>query len=196
MIRYFAALFFLFTAVLAQSVTSSDQPTSIVSSTDSVASSTTALAVASSTASVVASSTASAIASSTASVVASVISSSVVPTPTPTVSPKVSTNGFDDQNVNQTPQQESWLRQHDRYVFIIVIALFVVAILIWYIVRSIRGMRTRLAEENRNQMTMVQNISGGGHGFSETIPVDNNGFQKMPEYPGTPQQQQPYSHRY
>ncbi|KAI8390324.1 hypothetical protein BD560DRAFT_380648 [Blakeslea trispora] len=180
MIKYFAAVFFLFSAVLAQSVTISDQPTSIVSSTASVTNLTTA----------------SIIPSSTSSVVASIISSSAVPTSTPSPPPKVSTDGFNDRNVNQEPHHESWLRQHDRYVFIIVIALFVVAILIWYVVRSIRGMRTRLAADNRNQMTMVQNISGGGHGFSETIPVDNNGFQKMPEYSGATQQQQPYAHRY
>ncbi|KAI8062288.1 uncharacterized protein B0P05DRAFT_556400 [Gilbertella persicaria] len=124
----------------------------------------------------------------------SVISSSSIPTTT--APPKVSTDGFNDQDTNVKPAEESWLKQHDRYVFIIVIVLFFLAILIWYVVRSIRGMRKRLATDNQNHMMMVQNVSSGGQGFSETIPIDNNGFQKMPDYPSPPQQQQQYTHRY
>jgi hypothetical protein len=62
-------------------------------------------------------------------------------------------------------------------------------------------MRQRLASENQGHMMMIQNVSGGQNntnhsGFSETVPIDNNGFHKMPDYPGPPQQQQQYTHRY
>ncbi|EPB91327.1 hypothetical protein HMPREF1544_01844 [Mucor circinelloides 1006PhL] len=108
--------------------------------------------------------------------------------------PNVATNGFNgDLNSSKAPE-ESWLKKNDRYVFIIVLVLFFLAILIWYIVRSIKSMRKRLAAENQGHMMMVQNASGGG--FSETVPVDNNGFHKMPDYPQPPQQQQQYTHRY
>ncbi|KAF1798446.1 hypothetical protein V8B55DRAFT_1525458 [Mucor lusitanicus] len=109
--------------------------------------------------------------------------------------PSVATDGFNDQLNNSNAPQESWLKQNDRYIFIIVLVLFFLAILIWYIVRSIKGMRKRLAAENQGHMMMVQNASGGG--FSETVPVDANGFHKMPDYPQQPQQQQQqYTHRY
>lgn len=114
------------------------------------------------------------------------------PTATQSIT-SVETNGFNTNNVNSSAPQESWLKQHDRYVFIIVLALLVLAVLIWYVVRSIRGMRKRLAAENQGQMMMMQNTQG----FPERVPVDNSGFQKMPDYPTTTQQQTPpYSHRY
>lgn len=106
----------------------------------------------------------------------------------------VETNGFNDNNINTSAPEESWLKQHNRYVFIIVLVLLVVALLIWYIVRSIRGMRKRLASENQGQMMMMQNTQG----FPERVPVDNSGFHKMPDYNPAQQQQQQqsYSHRY
>jgi flagellar biosynthesis/type III secretory pathway M-ring protein FliF/YscJ len=114
------------------------------------------------------------------------------PTATQSIT-SVETNGFNDNNVNTSAPQESWLKQHDRYVFIIVLVLLVVGILIWYIVRSIRGMRKRLATDNQGQMMMMQSSN-----FPERVPVDNNGFQKMPDYttPSQQEQQQSYSHRY
>ncbi|KAL9541675.1 hypothetical protein MBANPS3_008983 [Mucor bainieri] len=104
--------------------------------------------------------------------------------------PSVATDGFNDQLNNSNAPEESWLKKNDRYVFIIVLVLFFLAILI-----CIKGMRKRLAAENQGHMMMVQNASGGG--FSETVPVDANGFHKMPDYPQQPQQQQQqYTHRY
>jgi flagellar biosynthesis/type III secretory pathway M-ring protein FliF/YscJ len=113
----------------------------------------------------------------------------------------VNTDGFRDQSNDTTQQQESWLKKNDRYIFIIFLVLLFLAILIWYVVRSIRSMRQRLASENQGHMMMIQNVSGGQNntnhsGFSETVPIDNNGFHKMPDYPGPPQQQQQYTHRY
>ncbi|CEP19004.1 hypothetical protein [Parasitella parasitica] len=106
--------------------------------------------------------------------------------------PTVSTNGFREDNNDSDEKHESWLQKNDRYIFIIILSLLILAILIWYIVRSIKSMRKRLADENQGHMMMVQNVSGGG--FSETVPVDANGFHKMSDYP---QQQPPqYTHRY
>lgn len=114
------------------------------------------------------------------------LSSATTNNPTATESiTSVATNGFNDDDINTSKEQESWLKQHDRYVFIIVIVLVVLAVLIWYIVRSIRNMRRKLASENQGHMMAMQ----------ETI--DTNGFQKMPDYSHQPQpQQQPYEHRY
>ncbi|KAI9485591.1 MAG: hypothetical protein EXX96DRAFT_545723 [Benjaminiella poitrasii] len=115
------------------------------------------------------------------------------PIPSTTVSP----NGFNDVDNNIDAPHESWLKKNDRYVFIIVLALLFLAIIIWYIVRSIRSMRKRLAAENHGHMMMIQNASGVSQAFSETVPV-NDGFHKIPDYPGhpLPQQQQQYMHRY
>lgn len=111
----------------------------------------------------------------------------------------ISTEGF-HQNNEPTKPEESWLKKNNRFVFIIFLVLLFLVILIWYIVRSIRGMRQRLASENQNHMMMIQNVSGNRNNqsaFSENVPVDNNGFHKMPDYPGPPmQQQQQYTHRY
>lgn len=130
------------------------------------------------------------------SLASAVFAQQVQPTPTPvqSIPPPVSTNGFNDSDTNINQPHQSWIQQNDRYVFIIIIVLFVVAILIWYVVRSIRGMRQRLATENQGHMMMMQ----GGKGFSETIPVDNTGFHKMPDYSASSQaqNQQQYTHRY
>lgn len=107
---------------------------------------------------------------------------SIIPTATQSMT-SVETNGFNDNNINTSTQEESWLKQHNRYVFIIIIGLVVLALLIWYIVRSIRNMRRKLASENQGHMMMQETI-------------DTNGFHKMPDYPSQQQQQQPYEHRY
>ncbi|KAI8639337.1 hypothetical protein BD408DRAFT_421610 [Parasitella parasitica] len=106
--------------------------------------------------------------------------------------PTVLTNGFHEDNNSSNEKHESWLQKNDRYVFIIILSLLILAILIWYIVRSIKSMRKRLADENQGHMMMVQNASGGG--FSENVPVDSNGFHKVPDYPQQPPPQ--YNHRY
>ncbi|CAO3600754.1 unnamed protein product [Absidia cylindrospora] len=81
-------------------------------------------------------------------------------TETPTIPPApVATNGFHDDQNNEAPQQENWLKQHNRFVFVIVIGLLIVALILWYIVRSIKGMRKRLREENQAQTDMLQKFS-------------------------------------
>lgn len=110
--------------------------------------------------------------------------------------PVVDTNGFDGSDANMEKKEESWLEQNDRYIFVIVLSLLVLGLITWYVVRSIRGMRRRLAHENQGHMMMIQGVNHGG-GFPETVPVDHNGFQKMPDY-SVPQQKeaQQYTHRY
>lgn len=107
----------------------------------------------------------------------------------------VTPNGFNAEDNNISHPQESWLKRNDRFVFVIVVSVLVLSILIWYVVRSIRSMRKRLVQDNQNQMVMIQ----GNNNFSEAMPVDNNGFHKMPDYsvPPTGQQHQhQHQHRY
>lgn len=107
--------------------------------------------------------------------------------------PPVTPTGFNGDDANLYHRNESWIEQNEKYIIIAVVVVFVLAILIWYIVKSIRGMRKRLAKENQANMMMMQ----GNSGISETVPVDGHGFQKMTDYSVTPhQQQQPYTHRY
>ncbi|KAI9246527.1 hypothetical protein BY458DRAFT_527840 [Sporodiniella umbellata] len=103
-----------------------------------------------------------------------------------------SDQGFDASGNMVKENQESWLKQHNRFVFIIIIALFFVALLIWYIARSIRGMRQRLAQDNQQNMTMLQNSSGRTD-ISETITVPSDSFHKLPDYSS---QKVEYTHRY
>lgn len=67
--------------------------------------------------------------------------------------------GWNSNENEQSTNQQSWLRQNNRFVFVIFVGLFVAAILIWYIVRSIKGMRKRLAQENQAQLYMIQQAS-------------------------------------
>ncbi|CAO3620898.1 unnamed protein product [Mucor hiemalis] len=99
-------------------------------------------------------------------------------------SPVVNTNGFDGSDANLDKKEESWLQKNDRYIFVIVLSLL-----------SIRGMRRRLAHENQGHMMMIQGVNHGG-GFPETVPVDHNGFQKMPDYSVPQQKEEQYTHRY
>ncbi|KAI8095439.1 hypothetical protein BDF21DRAFT_353089 [Thamnidium elegans] len=106
--------------------------------------------------------------------------------------PPLNTAGFNPDNANLNHSSESWMEKNEKYIIIAAVVVVVLAILIWYVVRSIRGMRQRLAKENQTNMMMMQ-----GSGISETVPVDGHGFQKMTDYSVTPQQQQqPYTHRY
>ncbi|GAA5803560.1 hypothetical protein EDC94DRAFT_611054 [Helicostylum pulchrum] len=108
--------------------------------------------------------------------------------------PPVNPTGFNSDDANLYHRDESWISKNEKYIIIAVVVVVVFAILTWYIVKSIRGMRKRLARENQANMIMMQ---GNGGGISETVPLDSHGFQKMSEYSVTPpQQQQPYTHRY
>ncbi|KAG2201894.1 hypothetical protein INT46_004614 [Mucor plumbeus] len=73
--------------------------------------------------------------------------------------PTVQGTGWNSNENEQSKNQQSWLRQNNRFVFVIFVGLFVAAILIWYIVRSIKGMRKRLEQENQAQLYMIQQAS-------------------------------------
>ncbi|RCH82718.1 hypothetical protein CU098_008461 [Rhizopus stolonifer] len=91
------------------------------------------------------------------------IPSSTIPSSTETIDatssyamPTVQSTGF-TQNGNQPADgQQSWLKEHNRFVFIIFIGLLVLGLLVWYIYRSIKGMRKRLERENQDQLYMMQ----------------------------------------
>ncbi|KAI8378609.1 hypothetical protein BD560DRAFT_389876 [Blakeslea trispora] len=91
-------------------------------------------------------------ASSTPSINATLTSSFALPTNT-------EVTGW-NQSGNQAPDNhQSWLKEHNRFVFIIVIGLLMLALLIWYIYRSIKGMRKRLERDNQAQLYMMQQAS-------------------------------------
>ncbi|KAI9279385.1 hypothetical protein BY458DRAFT_503005 [Sporodiniella umbellata] len=70
--------------------------------------------------------------------------------------PSVQGTGWNPEG-NATPHsEESWLKQHNRFVFVIFIGLVVFGLLLWYIIRSVKGMRKRLKEENEAQISMMQ----------------------------------------
>ncbi|ORY93551.1 hypothetical protein BCR43DRAFT_497130 [Syncephalastrum racemosum] len=79
--------------------------------------------------------------------------------PTTAAESPVSTHGWNGTSNNPPAEHKSWLAQHGRFAFVIVLGVLVLALLIWYIVRSIRGMRKRLQRENENQMAVIQHIS-------------------------------------
>ncbi|KAL9553060.1 hypothetical protein MBANPS3_003462 [Mucor bainieri] len=98
-------------------------------------------------------------ASSTISnVIPTSLSSSTISNP-PSSSSNTNGTGWNSNENEQAKDQQSWLRQNNRFVFVIFVGLFVVAILIWYIVRSIKGMRKRLEQENEAQLYMMQQAS-------------------------------------
>jgi hypothetical protein len=70
---------------------------------------------------------------------------SYLPLPQPTST--IDTNGFSDDS-RDDQKQESWLQQHSRWVFVLVIGLLVGAIIIYYIVRGITRARRELRAEN------------------------------------------------
>ncbi|CAO3621378.1 unnamed protein product [Mucor hiemalis] len=98
----------------------------------------------------------------------SLSSSSIVITTTPIINsissttsnvnaiPTVQTTGWDSSGNSDSEKPQSWLRQNNRFVFVIVLGLLFLAVLIWYIVRSIKGMRKRLEQENQAQLYMMQ----------------------------------------
>ncbi|KAG2185940.1 hypothetical protein INT43_002378 [Umbelopsis isabellina] len=87
---------------------------------------------------------------SSASTPASLVPS--LATSTPPLAPPVPTNtvnsgGFSDDARGEHDQQ-NWLQQHSRWVFVLVIGLLVAAAIIYYVVRGIRRARRTLKSEN------------------------------------------------
>ena len=106
---------------------------------------------------------------------------------------KVDDTGFTEGDNEAQDQQNNWLEQHHRYVFVIVIGVLVLALLVWYIVRSVKGMRKRLEHDNEKQLYMIQQATAGGYHspINETIPV-SQAYQKFDSTANAPM----YQHRY
>ncbi|KAI9470432.1 hypothetical protein BDB00DRAFT_880135 [Zychaea mexicana] len=109
----------------------------------------------------------------------------------------VDDTGFNQGDNEADAEQKSWLEQNHRYVFVIVIGVLVLALLIWYIVRSVKGMRKRLEHDNEKQLYMIQQATAGGGGYqspiNETIPVSQHGYQKFDSPANAPVY---HTHRY
>ncbi|KAJ2962764.1 hypothetical protein NQZ79_g2100 [Umbelopsis isabellina] len=85
-------------------------------------------------------------ASTPSSLVPSLATSTVPPAP-PVPTNAVNSGGFSDDSRGEDNQQ-SWLQQHSRWVFVLVIGLLVAAAIIYYVVRGIRRARRTLKSEN------------------------------------------------
>lgn len=103
-----------------------------------------------------------------------------------TLSSPTTTDGFNSDGNKLDHQHESWLKRHDRLIFILLLSFLLLIVFLWYIIRSIRSMRQRLNEENQQNMMMFQHSE-----MVENVSAD--GFHKLPLY--APSQQQ-YNHRY
>ncbi|KAH8549685.1 hypothetical protein BGW37DRAFT_522348 [Umbelopsis sp. PMI_123] len=73
--------------------------------------------------------------------------------PAPFATSTIDSDGFSD-NSRDSQNQGSWLQQHSRWVFVLVIGLLVVGILIYYIVRGITRARRELRAENEKLASM------------------------------------------
>ncbi|KAI9486505.1 MAG: hypothetical protein EXX96DRAFT_549317 [Benjaminiella poitrasii] len=90
--------------------------------------------------------------------------------PYPTAMPSVQSTGWNSNGNQQNVNHQSWLKEHNRFVFIIFVGLLILAILIWYLYRSIKGMRKRLEQENQEQLYMMQQASS--HPYSPPPPTN------------------------
>lgn len=89
---------------------------------------------------------------------------SFVPLP-PQPTSTIDTNGFSDDS-RDNENQESWLQQHSRWIFVLVIGLLVVAIIIYYIVRGITRARRELRAENEKLASSPMQMGS----MSSTLP--------------------------
>ncbi|KAI9304381.1 hypothetical protein BJ944DRAFT_266932 [Cunninghamella echinulata] len=80
--------------------------------------------------------------------------------------PVAAPTNFQEPNPPPADQNESWLKKDNRFVFVIVLGLLVVILLLWYIVKSIKGMRKRLKRENEAQMNIIQQVAA-----HSTLPI-------------------------
>ncbi|CAO3615424.1 unnamed protein product [Cunninghamella blakesleeana] len=120
---------------------------------------------------------------------------SFVKAQTPTYVEGGPSNEFKGNNTDQKEAPEpSWIQRNHNYVIIIVIVLVLLGIILYYIVRSVKGMRKRLARENEQQLQMLNQIQN-----SSTYPSQ---YQQQPammegyKYEQYPQQQGPPTHNY
>jgi cbb3-type cytochrome oxidase subunit 3 len=90
------------------------------------------------------------------------INSSTVPTSTISHAVSAATvqgAGWNSNGNDPNSNHESWLKEHNRFIFIIFLGLLFLGLIGWYIYRSVKGMRKRLEQENQSQLDMIQQIS-------------------------------------
>ncbi|ORZ24499.1 hypothetical protein BCR42DRAFT_403072 [Absidia repens] len=115
---------------------------------------------------------------------------------TPGTAP-VSTTGFnpnEDAPVNHN--QQSWIQRDHNYIIVIVAVFIVVGLILYYIVRSMRGMRQRLVYENEQQLHMLNQMQPHQPypPIDERPPAMMDGY-KFDQY-SQKQQQQPNTHHH
>ncbi|ORX52794.1 hypothetical protein DM01DRAFT_1336573 [Hesseltinella vesiculosa] len=69
-------------------------------------------------------------------------------------------DGFDSNQGSPSDSQNntSWIMRDHHYVIIIVIGLVVAGLVLFYIIRSAKGMRRRMKQDNQRQMHMLNQI--------------------------------------
>ncbi|KAI7862299.1 hypothetical protein BDF14DRAFT_1857790 [Spinellus fusiger] len=100
---------------------------------------------------------------------------SLISTPTQTHSSDyaqhtVDTSGFDSSNNSKPSSPQSWLKENNRFVFVVVLGGIALILLIWYIVKSVQGMRKRLERENQNHMLLMQSATSGRADHRRVLP--------------------------
>ncbi|KAM3589645.1 hypothetical protein VKS41_000503 [Umbelopsis sp. WA50703] len=96
-------------------------------------------------------------ASTPVSIVPSLVTSTLPPAaPIPTNA--VNSGGFSDDSRGDKSQQ-SWLQQHSRWVFVLVIGLLITAAIVYYVVRGIRRARRTLKSENEKLASLAMQPS-------------------------------------
>ncbi|CAO3610047.1 unnamed protein product [Cunninghamella echinulata] len=104
-----------------------------------------------------------------------------------------SPNGFNGNADEPHQHEQSWIQKNHNYVIIIVIVLVLLGIILYYIVRSVKGMRKRLARENEQQLQMLNQMQQPYNPQPSHPPPMMDGY-KYDQYHH--QQQQPPAHNY
>ncbi|KAI9319170.1 hypothetical protein BX666DRAFT_1923768 [Dichotomocladium elegans] len=103
----------------------------------------------------------------------------------------VDDTGFQSNDNQSANKEESWLKKNDRYIFIIVIGLVLLGLIIFYIVKSVKGMRKRLASENEKHQYMLDQATASHPPYypqqqpqhlqqePQPYPPQTNGYQKF-----------------
>lgn len=97
----------------------------------------------------------------------------------------VQSTGFNPNGNQEASDQESWLKKHNRFVFIIFVGLIILGLLIWYVVRSVKGMRKRLEQENAAQLYMMQQATGYQQQIPESIQTPPPAYKTRENTPVT-----------
>ncbi|CDS10409.1 hypothetical protein LRAMOSA03085 [Lichtheimia ramosa] len=76
---------------------------------------------------------------------------------------QVDPTGWNPNEGSSQPEQKSWLEQHGRIALVVVLGVAVLALVTWYIIRSVKGMRKRLQNENEQQARAIEQITHSRH---------------------------------